>query len=260
MEESLNKTYVNVSNRKFEHRVYNDYDENIWSYKPSSGFWVSLESKDPEYYSDWEREYRGTFLPDENGNVHINYVKMKPSTYIFSPERDKDILEEYMQGIKDKTLLIDQKRKALVDLISKRKGLKNIEHAICQIDTIEDLMILEKVFGNFVIGGKYPQTVYDNLGLNVKKGIRESFSGLEVTAYALGMDEVCPGEGIQDVQMEWSVRDPKYDETIDYFDIPSAVFFDTRCLEYVKEIVYPTDSEDIIEKEENEREVDELVR
>ena len=34
-------------------------------------------------------------------------------------------------------------------------------------------------------------------------------------------------------------RKIKYKETIDYFDMPSAVIFDTSCLDIIQEIVYP---------------------
>lgn len=242
MEDSLNKNYINISNRKFTPTVYNDEDSNCFSYKPTSGFWLSLESKEKGYYSEWDQEYRESMEADSNGNLHATVVRFKPTTYIMSPSADKTILEGYNDFVSNKNLTPDQKRKLLVELVRTHNNIPDIENIICQIDLMEDLTAIEAVFGGYKIGNEYPDETYENLALKIKKGIRESFSGLEITAFALGMDETLPSESIADTQMYWSTIDPKYEETIDYFDIPSAVIFDTSCLEVIKEIVYPQET------------------
>ncbi len=239
MEDNLNRKYVNISNREFSPEVYNTEDNDYFSYKPSSGFWLSLESNKDGYYSEWDMEYRDVMDPDDDGNLHATVVSLKPSTYTLSPSIDKTLLEGFYKFTANKQLSVEQKRKLLVELVRTHTNRTDIENVICQIDLLEDIMAIEEIFGGYVLGNSYSDEVYKNLAMNVKKGIRESFSGLEVTAYALGLDESCPGESIADTQIYWSSIDPKYDETIDYFDMPSAVIFDTSCLDVIKQIVYP---------------------
>lgn len=251
MEDSLNRNYVNISNRKFTSEVYNEEDNAYFSYKPSSGFWLSLEVKEKNYYSQWDREYREELEPDDEGNLHATIVKFKPTTYIMSPSVDKTILEGFSNFIFNRNLTPDQKRKLLVELVRTHKNRSDIENIICQIDLLDDLATIEEIFGGYKIGNEYPDETYDNLALNVKKAIRESFAGLEITAFALGMDEDLSGESIVDTQIYWSAIDPKYEETLEYFDMPSAVIFDTSCLDFIKEVTYP---QEIKAKEGEDRE------
>lgn len=251
MEDSLDRKYINISNRPFENRVYNEVDNSPFSYKPATGFWLSLEAKDSTYYSEWDEEYRETFTPDENGNLHATVVKFKPTTYIMSPGRDRNILEGFNNFVAGKNLPPEQKRKLLIELLRSRTGRQDIESVICQIDLLEDVAVLEAIFGGYKFGQEHPDFVYEKLASNVRNGIRESFAGLEVTGYALGTDEECFDESIPEVQAYWSFKDPKYRETIEYFDMHSAVIFDTDCLDVEKEIVYPQVGK---EKEEQDRE------
>lgn len=251
MEDSLNRNYINISDRPFTHKVYNDDDKPIFSYKPTSGFWLSLESSEKGYYSEWDSEYRGTFQTDSNGNLHATVVRFKPTTYVMSPDNDKTLLEGFNEFISGKELSAEQKRRLLLELVRKHKNMPDIENIICQIDLAEDVVALEEIFGGYRLGNEYPDEVYENLALNVKRGIRESFSGLEVTAYALGIDKSLPSEGIQETQIYWSSIDPKYNETIEYFDMHSVAVFDTSCLDIVRQVVYPQETK---EKEGEDRE------
>lgn len=250
MEDSFNRKYINISNKPFEHRVYNEEDNSPFSYKPAGGFWLSLESKDKDYYSEWDEEYRDTFTPDENGNLHATVTKFKPTTYVMSPEQDRTILEGFSNFIAGKNLSPDQKRKLLVELLRTRTGRQDIENVICQIDLLGDISTLEEIFGSYKFGNEHPDSVYENLARNVRDGIRESFAGLEVTGYALGTSEESFDESIPDSQAYWSFRDPKYNETIEYFDMHSVVIFDTACLDIEKQIVYPQEAK---KKEEQDR-------
>lgn len=245
MEDSLNRRYVNISDKPFTHSVYNEVDDSPFSYKPQGGFWLSLESKDKDYYSEWDEEYRGTFPTDENGNVHATVVKFKPTTYVMSPSQDKTILEGFNNFVAGKNLSPDQKRKLLVELLRTRTGRQDIESVICQIDLIEDIDALEEIFGGFVFGNEYPDSVYENLAQNVRNGIRESFAGLEVTGYALGVSDDSFDDPVQDIQSIRSLENPKYKETIDYFDMHSAVIFDTACLDVEKQIIYSQEEKEI---------------
>lgn len=239
MEDSLDRNYVNISNKPFESRVYNEKDTSLFSYKPNTGFWLSLETTEDGYYSEWDSEYRDMMSTDSDGNLHATIVKFKPSTYVMSPGEDKTLLEGFNQFVKEKNLTPDQKRKLLVELVRKHKGRNDIESIICQIDLLEDVMALEEIFGGFKLRNEHSDEIYKNLAVNVKQGIRENFSGLEVTAYALGIDKNAPGEGIDETQIYWSSIDPKYAETIGYFDMHSVAIFDTSCLDIVRQIVYP---------------------
>lgn len=250
MEDSVGRNYINISCRPFNHKVYNEKEVPTFSYKPTSGFWLSLESAEEGYYSEWDSEYRDVMATDSDGNLHATVVKFKPSTYVMSPEADKTLLEGFNQFVKGKKLTSEQKRKLLVELVRKRKGRTDIENVICQIDLAEDVMALEEIFGGFKLGNEHPDEVYENLAVNVKQGIKDCFSGLEVTAYALGKDKNVPGEGIDDIQIYWSFLDPKYNETIEYFDMHSVAIFDTSCLDVVKQIVYPQETK---EKDTEER-------
>lgn len=252
MEDSLNRKYINISNKPFSHKVYNDEDQRMFSYKPTSGFWLSLESSDDEYYSEWDEEYRETFQPDDNGNLHATVVKFKPTTYVMSPAQDKTILEGFNNFIAGKNLSPDQKRKLLVELLKRRTNRQDIENVICQIDLLEDISAIEEIFGGYKFGEEHEDSVYENLADNVKKGIRESFAGFEVTGFALGVDDECAGESISDTQAYWSFVDPQYQETIDYFEIPSVAVFDTSCLDVVKEIVYPQAGKEKEEQDDRE--------
>lgn len=109
MEDSLSRKYINISNKPFEHKVYNDVDNSPFSYKPAGGYWLSLESKDKNYYSEWDEAYRGTFITDENGNLHATVVKFKPTTYVMSPECDRNILEGFNNFVSGKNLSSEQK-------------------------------------------------------------------------------------------------------------------------------------------------------
>lgn len=239
MEDNLNRKYINISNRPFTPTVYNIEESNAFSYKPSSGFWLSLEASKKEYYSEWDMEYRDVMETDADGNLHATIVKLKPTTYTMSPSDDKTLLEGFYKFISNKQLSVEQKRKLLVELVRAHTSKPDIENVICQIDLLEDVMAMEEIFAGYKLGNSYPDEFYENLATNVKKGIRESFSGLEITAFALGMDKKCPSESISDTQIYWSSIDPNYDETVEYFDMPSAVIFDTSCLDIVKEVVYP---------------------
>lgn len=258
MEDSLNKRYVNISERKFTHAVYNNEDSKTFSYKPTGGaFWLSLESKEGKCYSEWDEMYAETFQADEKGNLHATTVKFKPTTYIFSPEIDKTILEGFNNFISSKKdLTPDQKRKLLVELVRQRTGNNDIEHVICQIDMPGDMRALEEIFGGYKLGNSHPDEVYDNLSLNVQKGIRESFSGLEVTAAALGLDDNFPEEGVDELQAYWSTIDSKYHETIDFFDMASVAIFDTSCLDIVSEKEYSKQAHLKEIKEANREEVE----
>lgn len=244
MEDSLNRNYINISNKKFKPAVYNEPDSPVFSYKPTTGFWLSLESKNKKYYSQWDEEYRDTLIPDENNNLHATVVRFKPSTYFLSPSQDKTILEGFKKFTDSKKLNIEQKRKLLVELIRTHLDKPEVENVICQIDILEDLMALEEVFGGYTHGEEYPDEVYKNLRMNVKNGVRQAFSGIEVTGFALGLDEDIPEEGIDETQAYWNFMNPKYDETIGYFEMPSVAVFDTSCLDVVKEIVYPKGERD----------------
>ena len=239
MEDNSNRIYVNISNRPFSSAVYNDEDSECFSYKPTSGYWLSLESTEKGYYSEWDEEYREILETDDNGNLYATKVKLKPTTYTISPSRDKNLLEGFYQFVSNKQLTAKQKRRLLVELVRTRTGREDVENVICQIDLVEDLTVLEEIFAGYKLGNSYPEEFYKTLAKNVKKGIRESFSGLEVTAYALGMDKNLPSESISDTQIYWSSVDPNYDESIDLFDMPSAVIFDTSCLDIIEEVVYP---------------------
>lgn len=244
MEDSLNRDYINISNRTFTPTVYNEEDPSIFSYKPGSAFWLSLPlESDDNYYSEWDREYRDTFKSDESGNLHATVVRFKPTTYFLSPGADKTLLEGFKEFTQGKDLTPDQRRKLLVELVRTHLNKPEVESVICQIDLLEDLVALEEIFGGYKLGNEYPDEVYQNLAANFKRGIRQNFSGLEVTAYALGMDKDMPGEGINETQAFWNAIDEKYEETIDYFDMHSVAVFDTSCLDVVKEIVYPQEEE-----------------
>jgi hypothetical protein len=241
MEESLNKKYVNISNRKFENKIYNEEGNNIFSYKPNNAFWLSLVSDKNGFYSEWDEEYRSAYEnnTDENGNLHATTFSLKPNTYIMSPSNDSVILEGFNNFVKGKNLTPDQKRKLLVELVKKQTNNSDIEHIICQIDLVEDLTTMEKIFCGYECGNTYPSEVYDNLALNIKKAFRENFSGVEVTGFALGLDELSYGDGIDDAQIYMSSKDPNYNETIGYWEIPSLAVFDTSCLDLIKEVEFP---------------------
>ena len=50
------KVFVNLSNRPFEHSVYNTTNQKSYSYKPDTGFWGAIK-KDNGYLSEWDKEY-----------------------------------------------------------------------------------------------------------------------------------------------------------------------------------------------------------
>lgn len=239
MEESLNRNYVNISNKPFVHHVYNTPDEKRFSYKPTSAFWLSLESDKEEYHSEWDRKYGEFLKTDEDGNLYATTVKFKPTTYIMSPAIDETILEGFKNFTEGKNLTPEQRRKLLVELVKSHTNNPDIENVICQIDLEEDISVMEKIFCGFKLGEEHPDAVYENLASNMKKAFRQNFAGVEVTAFALGLDKNCPGEGIDDIQIYWSSLDPKYEENIGDFEIPSVAIFDTSCLDIVKELIYP---------------------
>ena len=243
MEDSSNRNYVNISNRKFSHTQYDTQDENFFSYKPTStAFWVSLESDDPQYHSEWEEEYDETFVPDKNGNLYATTVRLKPTTYVMNPGNDKDILESFNSLVKKKELegiklSNSQKRELLVDFVNKLNHT-NYENVICQIDLIEDISAMEKIFGDFEFGKEYPTEVYDSLAMKIKNAFRQNFSGVEVTGFALGLEDYQDDDGLEELLVIRSVKDNNYHETIDYFEIHSMAIFDTSCVDIVREVEY----------------------
>ena len=96
MEDNRNRKYINISKRPYTPAVYNEKDNNdYFSYKPASGFWLSLEAKEKGYYSEWDMEFRETLQADDDGNLHATIVKLKPTTYTLSPDAERTLLEGF---------------------------------------------------------------------------------------------------------------------------------------------------------------------
>ena len=245
MEESHNRNYVNISDRAFEHRVYDKEEEAYFSYKPVEAFWVSLESKNPEFKSEWDEEYGTVYQPDKNGKLYATTVKLKPTTYVLSPETHKTLLEGFYNFVKNKEsegqkLTNAQRRQLLVELVKKNEG-KNVEHVICQIDTLEDVDTIEEIFGNYKYGEETSKETLDNLIVNVKNGIKQNFSGLEVTGYALDSDCVVPHISAEEELNFRRLTTFGYMGGLGYFDMHSMAIFDTSCLDIVRLIEYTPD-------------------
>lgn len=255
MEDSYNRKYVNISNKPFEHRVYNKEEEPYYQYKPLDAFWLSLESENPEFLSQWDEEYGSVYQPDKNGNLHATTVKLKSTTYVLSPEQDKTLLEGFNNFVKNKEsegqkLTNDQRRKLLAELVKKREG-RNIEHVICQIDTLEDVDAVEEIFGDYKFGEENSKEKLENLVVNVKNGFKKNFSGLEVTGYALDSDCVVPHVAAEDELAYRRNITFGYAGGFDYFDMHSMAIFDTSCLDIVKQIEFPARNDTIISNDED---------
>lgn len=243
MEESHNRNYVNISNRPFEHRVYEKEEKVYFSYKPIDAFWLSLESKKPGFQSEWDEEYGEIYKPDENGNLYATTVKLKPTTYVMNPEQDKTLLEGFFAFVKDKEkngkLLTNmQRRQLLVEMVKKHKGMQ-YDYVVCQIDLLEDIDAIEEIFGGYKYNEENSDEIYEKLELNVINAFKKNFSGVEVTGYALGLEDDLAYVSVQEELQIRQAQNPKYKGTLDYFEIHSMAVFDTKCLDVIREIEYP---------------------
>jgi len=183
------KVFVNLSNRPFESKVYNETSPKAYSYKPDTGFWGAIK-KDNGYFSEWDREY-GLFINMHGGqSLYVTSFVLNPEkVYILRPSEDELILEGFNNFIESKSLTTEEKRRLLVAYLRDKKGTPEIEHIICQIDSDIDMIQLERIFGNFDRGGENGDEVFRNLGLNMRKAFVECFSGVEVTEDAINEDD-----------------------------------------------------------------------
>lgn len=238
MENSFGRKYVNISNRKFERKKY-EYNKNSGiGYKPGNAFWCSLESSDPNYYSEWDLEYGEILNTDDNGYLYATSVKLSDDTYVLNPDGDELILEAFQNFIKtsNKELSAEQRRKLLVEIIKSRENLENIKYVICQIDLPEDLDQIERIFGGYEFGKENPDCVYENLQENVKKAFTENFSGVEVTGCALGLTKMsCYMGNIFESARYKKMNDSKYDVFLGEWEMHSLAIFDTDCIDVVEE-------------------------
>ena len=234
-EDSLGRKYVNLSTAPFENRIYDETRSGL-GYKPKSAFWCSLESSDPEYYSAWDEMYGEIMEPNLEGKLYASTVEIKPTTYILNPSIDEVILEGFQKFIKkqDEKLTAQEKRKLLLELIKTKHDLPNIEYVICQIDLPQDIDVIERIFADYDSNGLNSDEIYDNMLDNVRGAFVENFSGVEVTDYALGNDEISEFEGnVYFFEGMKKRRDPKYSGDFGFWEIHSLAIFDTNCLDLI---------------------------
>lgn len=183
------KVFVNLSNRPFEQKVYNETSPKAYSYKPDTGFWGAIK-KDNGYFSEWDREY-GLFVNMNGGqSLYVTSFVLNPEkVYILRPSEDELILEGFNNFIANKSLTAEEKRRLLVAYLRDKKGIPEIEHIICQIDSDIDMIQLERIFGNFDRSGENSDEVFHELGFNMRKAFVECFSGVEVTEDAINEDD-----------------------------------------------------------------------
>ncbi len=231
MENSYDKLYVNISDKEFEHSTYDETKPSPFGYKPTTGFWFSLPSDDPDYFSKWDEVYK---IVDKK-NRYVTTAKIKPTTYILNPEEDEIILEGFQEFVKkSKTQLsVGQKRRLLVELIKQKKNLPDIEHIICQIDTNKDITVMERIFGGYRFGEENSDDVYSHLQQRVRDAFQENFSGVEVTGYALDLEDGF-GAGIYEAEVYMRMRDKKYTGDLGTWEFHSLDVFDTDCVDVIK--------------------------
>ena len=234
-EESHGRRYVNLSTTPFVNRIYDETKSDL-GYKPKSAFWCSLESTEDGYYSVWDELYGEVTEPNEEGKLYASTVEIKPSTYIFNPTEDEVLLEGFQNFILNsgKNLNATEKRKLFLELLRSKKNMPNIEYVICQIDLPQDIDVIERIFAGYEVGKHYSDEVYENMLDNVRGAFIECFSGVEVTDYALGNDEISEFEGnVYYFEGMKKRQDPKYSGDFGFWEVHSLAIFDTNCLELV---------------------------
>lgn len=254
-ENSHGRRYINLSNKRFDNRIYEETRSGM-GYKPMSAFWCSLESLDNDYYSAWDEMYGEIIDPDENGLIYATTVEINSNTYVLNPASDEVLLEGFQKFISksERKLTAVEKRKLMVELIKTKKNMPNIEHVICQIDLPQDIDVIEKVFANYNSDGQNSEEVYENLLENVRGAFVENFSGVEVTDYALGNDDISEFEGnVYYFEGMKKRKDPKYTGDFGFWEMHSLAIFDTNCLDIINEIEIDQ-AKRLRELEEDERE------
>lgn len=183
------KIFVNLSNRPFEHKVYNETSPKAYSYKPDTGFWGAIK-KNNGYFSEWDREYGLDITRHDGDNVYVTSFVLDPEkVYVLRPSEDELILEGFNNFIGNKNLTAEEKRKLLVAYLRDKKSASGIQHIICQIDSDIDMIQMERIFGNFDRDAENGEEVFQNLGINMRKAFIECFSGVEVTEDAINEDD-----------------------------------------------------------------------
>ena len=165
--------------------------------------------------------------------MYITTVQYNKNTFLFNPGSHQEQLRtfyelinnEQYQKIEDVEI-----RKLFIDFLKKTKTIdNNIEYIICQLDVLDDIITLEKIFGNYQFGEENDNKIYSELNYNVRKGLMKCFYGFEVTDFFL--------EDMYNEEMFIKSRDPKYQSSFDNFEIYSVAFFDTNALDVISEKV-----------------------
>lgn len=238
-EESHGRKYVNLSDRPFSHKIYDETRSGL-GYKPKSAFWCSLESNNDEFVSTWDELYGEVTEPDEKGNLYVTTVEIKPTTYVFNPTEDEVLLEGFQNFVENHKgkLTAPEKRKLFLELLKKKQNNPDIEHVICQIDLPQDIEVIERIFAGYDPDKYNPDEVYENMMDNVRGAFVEVFSGVEVTDYALGNDEISEFEGnVYFFEGMKRRNDPKYSADFGFWEVHSLAIFDTNCLDIIDERV-----------------------
>lgn len=237
MEDSSNKEFINISNRKFVNKEYMNSEYNGLGWKPKDAFWCSLKSSKPGFLSEYDYQYG----MDDNseGILYATTVKLKKDTAVINPSNCLNLLKSFNVFVDDKNdigLSDREKRLLFLEFIKDKMNISiNVKHLICQIDLIEDVNALEEAFANYVYGKKNSDEVYDNLEYKVRKGLRQCFSGVEVTDFLLGRSPETY-EDIEDALECKSNKDPKYKNFFGCWDMHSLALFDTNCVDVIREI------------------------
>lgn len=225
------KFFVNISTREFEQRTYDETKKDAYSYKPDTGFWGAIK-KDNGYFSEWDKEYGLDTNRNGDEPLHITSFCFDPErVYTLVPEDDELILEGYNNILKSKgaNLTTAQKRMLLVQYLRDKKGMPGIEHVICQVDTGEDIVQIERIFGGFSRRATdIPTEVFENLGYKVRQAFVECFSGVEVTENALSTADTA--DDIISLSKMTAEEFPGYRDQVGFWDVPSVAVFDTDAI------------------------------
>lgn len=250
MEDTSKIKYINISDRPFVPTKYINKDYVSFGMKSHQAFWGALPSNDEDFYSKWDEEFLVCdSLFDDEKDAYITTFEYGENTTIVNPEIiGYSTIHSFYETVKDISKSDEEIRKLFVEVLKNKKLVpENTEHIICQVDLIEDLTTLQKAFTGYDLDSNNSQEVYKNFDYKVMKGITQCFSGLELTAYALGVEPYDYSSAIYEYETVALSRDPNYMEDnfcshIGGWDVQSVSIFDTDAIKVIdtKKISKPT--------------------
>ena len=120
--------------------------------------WYTAQSELPEYYSKWQEYerldlYDGKSANDEvlsDGKYHpeckyVVYSSLKDTTVRVRPTECRDLLSIVKTAISP-DMPDHLARQAFAKLVAERKENPKIQHVICQIEDLSDIIALEDIF------------------------------------------------------------------------------------------------------------------